>query len=119
MGSVDWAQVLLPDKSLLEVVVRGSLTYLALFALLRFTRKRQMGSISITNLLTLVLIADAAQNGMAGQYHSVADGIALVGTIIFWSWFLDWLGYRLPWLQRFVHPPPLLLVKNGRLLRSN
>jgi uncharacterized membrane protein YcaP (DUF421 family) len=56
---------------------------------------------------------------MAGEYHSVADGIALVGTIIFWSWFLDWLGYRLPRLQRFVHPPPLLLVKNGRLLRGN
>ena len=116
---IDWARTLLPDRAFLEVVVRGTLTYLALFALLRITLKRQTGSIAITNLLTLVLIADDAQNAMADEYHSVADGIVLVTTIIFWSWFLDWLGYRLPWLQRFVHPPALRLVKDGRLLRRN
>jgi uncharacterized membrane protein YcaP (DUF421 family) len=119
VGEIDWARALLPDRSFLEVVVRGTLTYLALFALLRITLKRQTGSLGITNLLTLVLIADAAQNAMADEYHSVADGIVLVATIIFWSWFLDWLGFRLPWLQRFVHPPALPLVKDGRLLRHN
>jgi uncharacterized membrane protein YcaP (DUF421 family) len=119
VGDIDWARTLLPDRSFLEVILRGTLTYLALFGLLRFTLKRQTGSIGITNLLTLVLIADAAQNAMADEYHSVADGIVLVATIIFWSWFLDWLGFRLPWLQRFVHPPALPLVKDGRLLRHN
>jgi uncharacterized membrane protein YcaP (DUF421 family) len=119
MGDVDWARVLLPDTPIAEIVVRGTLTYLALFVLLRVTLKRQTGSIGITNLLTLVLIADAAQNAMADDYHSIPDGVVLVATIIFWSWFLDWLGYRVPRLQRFVHPPPLPLVKNGRLLRRN
>ena len=119
MASVDWARTLVVDKSLLEIFVRGTLTYLALFLLLRLTLKRQTGSIGITNLLTLVLIADAAQNAMADEYRSVPTGIALVATIIFWSWFLDWLGYRVRWMQRFVHPPSLPLVKDGRLLRRN
>jgi len=51
-------------------------------ALLRFVR-RQVGSLSVNDLLVLVLIADAAQNAMAGEYKSVPDGIVLVGTIIF------------------------------------
>lgn len=116
---MEWSRVFLPDTPILEIVVRGSLTYLSLFFLLRITLKRQSGTIGITNLLMIVLIADAAQNAMAGEYTSITDGIMLVGTIIFWSWLLDWLGFRVPFLQRFVHPPALRLVQDGRLLRKN
>lgn len=40
-------------------------------------------------------------------------------TIIFWNYALDWLGYRFPRFRRFVHPSPLPLVKDGRMLRQN
>lgn len=29
---------------------------------------------------------------------------------------LNWLGYKIPKFQHFLNPPPLLLVKNGRLI---
>jgi uncharacterized membrane protein YcaP (DUF421 family) len=67
----------------------------------------------------VVLIADAAQNAMANEYKSVPEGIVLVATIIFWNFALDWLGYRVPWIQRIIHPPPLLLIEDGRLMRRN
>lgn len=41
------------------------------------------------------------------------------GSIIFWNYTLDWLGYHFPAFQRFVHPPPLPLVKDGTMLRRN
>src|SRR3712207_8501617 len=40
-------------------------------------------------------------------------------TIIFWSYFLDWLGYQFPQIQRFIHPAPLPLVRNGQMLQRN
>ncbi len=43
----------------------------------------------------------------------------LVATIVCWNYALDWLGYRVPWLQRFLRPPALLLVKDGRMLPRN
>lgn len=116
---IDWQNVFAPSLSLAEIVLRGSLMYLCLFALMRFALKRQSGVVSMTDLLLVVLIADAAQNGMAAQYDSITEGLVLVGTIIFWSYALDWLGYRFSALQWFVHPPPLLLVKEGRMLRKN
>lgn len=109
----------MPSTPLVEILVRGSLVYLALFALLRFVLKRETGTLGTTDLLVIVLLADAAQNALADDYTSIPDGIILVGTIIFWSYALNWLGYRFPKLQRFVHPPPLPLVKDGRLLRQN
>ena len=53
--------------------------------MLRFTGGRAPAAISITDLLVLVLIADAAQNALAGEYKSITDGLLLVGTIIGWA----------------------------------
>ena len=116
---VDWHRTFMPETPLLEIVLRGTLTYLALILLFRIVLKREPGTIAITDLLVVVLVADAAQNAMADDYHSVTDGIALVGTIIFWSYTLNWLGYHFPLVERIVHPPKLPLIRDGRLIRKN
>ena len=64
--NIDWRQMFVPQSSILEMVVRGTLMYLGMFVLLRVFR-RQAGSVSIADLLLIVIIADAAQNGMAGE----------------------------------------------------
>jgi uncharacterized membrane protein YcaP (DUF421 family) len=67
----------------------------------------------------IALVAAAAQNAIAREHHSVTDGILLVATIAFWSYTLDWLGHHSLAFQKFYHPPPLLLVRNGRLIHRN
>jgi uncharacterized membrane protein YcaP (DUF421 family) len=119
MTGIDWRAVFVPDTPVLEIFVRGSVMYLALFALLRFVLRREAGSVGVTDLLVIVLIADAAQNGMAADYTSIADGVLLVGTIVFWAYALNWLGFHFPAVQRLIHPPPLPLVRDGQLLRRN
>jgi uncharacterized membrane protein YcaP (DUF421 family) len=116
---VDLAKIFLPDTPLLEIVLRGTVTYLALFVMLRVIGKRQAGGVGVTDLLVIVLIADAAQNSMAGQYTSVGDGLILVFTIMAWAWALDFLGYRFPAIQRLIYPPPMLLIEDGRTLPQN
>ncbi len=116
---VDWGKVFLPTTPLLEIVVRGSLTYILLFVLLRSILKRVAGTVGTADLLMIVLIADAAQNALADDYTSITDGLLLVTTIIFWNYAFDWLGYRFERFQRFFRPPALQLVKNGRMLRRN
>ncbi|MDO9267775.1 MAG: DUF421 domain-containing protein [Methylobacter sp.] len=117
--NIDWKAIFLPDIPLIEIVLRGSIMYLSLFILLRIILKRQSGTLGITDLLLITLLADASQNGMAGDYKSLPNGIALVATIIFWDFALDWLSYKSPGFQRLIESPPLLLIKNGQLLRRN
>lgn len=119
MFDVSWADVFAFDTPPLEILVRGTVVYLALFTLLRGVLHREAAAIGITDLLVVVLLADAAQNAMAGSYTTVPDGILLVSTIIFWAFTLDWLGYRFPRIQHFVHPRPLPLVRDGQLLWRN
>lgn len=118
-SSIDWRKMFMPDTPLLEIFVRGTVIYIALVILLRVILKRQSGTMGVTDLLLVVLIADAAQNAMAGDYKSITDGILLVAVIIGWSYALDWLGFHFKTIRRLLVPPPLLLVKNGRMLRRN
>lgn len=116
--AIHWREILLPDMPLLEIFLRGSIMYLAIYAMMRIM-KRQAGGMSTTDLLVVVLVADAAQNGMARDYKSVPDGIFLVMTLIFWNVFLEWLGYTFPTFAKILYPAPLPLVQNGRMLRQN
>ncbi|HEY9747551.1 MAG TPA: YetF domain-containing protein [Allocoleopsis sp.] len=117
--SVEWRELFVPNLSLVELFIRGSLVYLVLFAILRSLPSRQLGSLAITDLLVVVLFAEAAQNAMARDYTSITEGAVLIGSVIFWSYALNWLGFRFPVVQQFLNPPPLLLVKQGHLQRRN
>ena len=68
---VEWAELLIPTHSLAEMMLRGTVMYLALVLVLRFLMKRRTGSLSITDLLVIVVIADAAQNGFSKEYRSI------------------------------------------------
>jgi uncharacterized membrane protein YcaP (DUF421 family) len=115
---LDWRSIFVPSVPVTEIFLRGTIVYLFLFFVLRILR-RESGAIGISDLLVIVLIADAAQNAMSSDYKSVTDGIILVSTIAFWDYFLDWIGYRFPSVRRLLRPAPLLLIKDGRLQRRN
>jgi uncharacterized membrane protein YcaP (DUF421 family) len=111
---IDWDAVFRPSTSIPEVILRGTLVYLFLFIVLRFVR-RSAGAIGISDLLVVVVIADAAQNAMGSKYESVTEGIALVLTIVAWDYFFDWLAFRFPSIRPILHPRALLLIKNGNV----
>jgi uncharacterized membrane protein YcaP (DUF421 family) len=116
---MDWARIFGLTVSPWELVVRGSAMYLFLFVVFRFVVRRRVGAVGMADILILVIVADAAQNGMAGEYRSVTDGCILVSTLIGWNQLFDWLAYVSPALRKVLEPPPLLLVENGRILFRN
>jgi uncharacterized membrane protein YcaP (DUF421 family) len=117
--TIDWEALLIPNTSIVELVVRGSLMYFALLAALRLLVRRHVGSASLMDLLLMVLIADAAQNAMSNQYRSLTEGLILCGTLIAWNYLFDWLAYRYPTFQKMLEPDPLPVVRNGRMVRRN
>jgi len=117
--TVDWGEVFGLSVAPLELVVRGTAMYLFLFALFRVVIRRRVGSVGMADILVLVIVADAAQNGMSGEYRSVTEAFILVGTIVAWNYFFDWLTYRSRALEKLLEPPPLLLIDDGRILWRN
>jgi uncharacterized membrane protein YcaP (DUF421 family) len=71
------------------------------------------------DLLLMVLIADAAQNAMANEYRSITEGVVLCGTLIAWNYLLDWLAHRYRFIEKLLEPPPLPVIRGGKLLRRH
>ena len=116
---LDWRGMFSLETPLLEIFIRGSITYLSIFILLRFILKRESGNLSMSDMLVVVLLSDAAQNSMAGEYKSITDGIFLVVVIIFWSFILDFLAFHVPFFQKIMEAPPVMLIHNGKLIFKN
>ncbi|HYG42932.1 MAG TPA: YetF domain-containing protein [Bordetella sp.] len=116
---VDWPELFRLTVPPLELIVRGSLMYWFILVVLRMAGRRDVGSLGVADMLVLVLIADAAQNGMAGQYQSITDGAILVATIVGWVALIDRLTFFLPWLGRLLEADKVCLVRDGQMLRRN
>ena len=116
---VDWRLLFVPDKPLLQVMVRGTVIYVVIFFLVRAIPNRQVGGVGMNDLLLIVLIASAATNALAGDYKSITSGVVLIVTIIFWSYLFNWAGHRFPVLHRLFHPTPKPLIKDGEIQHDN
>jgi uncharacterized membrane protein YcaP (DUF421 family) len=116
---IDWIELIVPTHSLAEIALRGTIMYLVLFLILRFVKLRQSSTIGIADILVIVVIADAAQNGFAKEYKSLTEAILLVLTIVFWDTSLNWLSYRFKPFERLLAPLPLSLIEDGRMNRRN
>lgn len=119
MFDVDWSALFTFTVSPVELVVRGTAVYLFLFLIFRFILHRDVGAVGIADLLVLVIIADASQNAMASNYESIADGVVLVSTIVFWNYLFDFLSFRFKRFRRFSEPEPLCIIKDGVKLARN
>ncbi len=117
-SNIDWHAMFVPGESLVEIFIRGTIMYLGMYAILRIFR-RQSGSIGVADLLVIVVIADAAQNGMAGDSRSITEALLLIITIVLWDFFLDWLGFKSAFVSRILEPKPLLLIKDGEMIKKN
>ena len=102
-----------------ELVLRGSVMYLGLLLTFRYLLRRDVGALGMADVLFIVLVADAAQNAMAGEYRSITEGFILVGTLVFWNVALDWLGYRSALVRRLIEPPAVPVIKDGKWIRRN
>ena len=83
--------------------------------LLRLAGQRESGGLGLTDLLVVVLVADAASAGLTGDVDSISDGLLLVATILFWSVALDAVAYRWPRVGAIIKARPRPLIQDGRL----
>ncbi|KAA2211645.1 DUF421 domain-containing protein [Teichococcus oryzae] len=114
----DWSSIFVPEGALLEHLARGTILYFGILVLMRIMPRRSGGELAAMDLVFVVLIADAAAEGMGG-HTSIPDGLLLVVVFMAWNYLINILSYRLPFFEWLVSAPPLQVVRDGKLLRRN
>jgi uncharacterized membrane protein YcaP (DUF421 family) len=102
--------------SALEIVVRTIAVYLAILVGLRLSGKREIGQMTVFDLVVLLLIANAVQNAMVGPDNSLVGGILAAVVLLVINALVARLRLRWPRLRRWVEGTPTLLVLHGEVI---
>jgi uncharacterized membrane protein YcaP (DUF421 family) len=110
----------IPDfgSSLVDVAIRTAIVYFFLIGGLRLAGKREVGQLSIFDLIVLLVIADAVQNSMVGENMTLAGGIVAASTLILLDKFLAIASNRNPRLRKFLEGEPQVVVRDGVVLEE-
>lgn len=111
--------MLAPLSTVLEILFRTAVIYLAVLIGMRLSGKRQVGEMTPFDLVVLLLIANAVQNAMTGPDTSVVGGLAAAATLLGLNVVISRLALRNKLVRRAVEGDPTLLIHSGRIIRGN
>jgi uncharacterized membrane protein YcaP (DUF421 family) len=102
-----------------EIVVRTLLVYLAVFFGLRLAGKRELGQMTVFDLVVILLIANAVQNAMVGADVSVQGGILAAIVLLAVNRAVAYLRLHRGFWGRLIEGTPTVLIENGELIEPH
>ncbi len=99
-----------------EILIRTAVVYLVIFAGLRLLGKRELGQMTVLDLVAILLVANAVQNAMVGPDVSLAGGVIAGLTLLAVNASLSALRLRGGLWGRLLEGTPTVLVEDGEFI---
>ena len=94
-------------------VLRGVVIYVLVTVLMRLSGKRAVGQFTPFDLILLILIGNAVQNGINGGDNSLTGAFVMATTIIALNYVVAWGSARSKRFREMAEGRPTLLARNG------
>jgi len=108
-----------PDLAgMLAIAAKSGFIYLFLIFGLRLLGKRELGQMSVYDLVLIIVIANAVQNAMIGNDTTLVGGLVAALTILLINRVFTWFIVRQPNFKNFLLGVPVLVVRNGKILKG-
>lgn len=102
-----------------QIVLRTAVVYTLLLIGLRFAGKREIGQMTVFDLVVVLLIANAVQNAMVGPDTSLTGGLVAAGVLLVINFVVSRLQWRSPRLRRLIEGTPTLLISHGAVIPAH
>jgi uncharacterized membrane protein YcaP (DUF421 family) len=112
-----WTNILHPDISVLEKIVRPIIVYFSLVVLLRLAGKRELAQLNNFDLIVLLTLSNTVQNAIIGSDNSVAGGLIGATSLVLVNYVVVRFFYKHQKLDRLVEGTEELLIANGKIRR--
>lgn len=112
-------ELLMPDISIVEKVLRTVVIYGFLLVAFRVAGKRQLGQLSPFDLVVLLIISNAVQNALIGRDDSLGGGLIGATVLFLVNGVVAWASSRHRGFERLVESAPTMLVRHGRVCMDN
>ena len=109
----------IPQVPAWDIIIRTTAVYLVIFVGLRLAGKREIGQLTVFDLVVLLLISNSVQNAMVGPDSSLTGGIIAAVVLLVLDRVVAQLRLRSPRLRRIVEGSPTLLVLHGKMISEH
>jgi len=103
----------------MDLVLRAIALYVFVIVLMRIVGRRELSSLTPVDLVLLIVLGDAIQQGLTQDDYSVTGAIIVVSTIGLLQVATAYLGFRSRKMKRLLEGDPVVLIQDGRLLERN
>lgn len=103
----------------MDIVLRASATFAALYLLLRLLGKREIGQLTPFELVVIVVMGDLVQQGVTHNDFSLTGSILAIATFAFWALVMSWATYLSPRLETLLDGRPQVIIRDGALIEAN
>lgn len=102
----------------MNALIRGVVIYLFLLVLFRILGKRSLSQITTFDFVLLLIIGEVTQQALLGQDYSITNALILIIVLMGTDLLLSKLKNKFSIVARIVEGAPLIVVENGKPLRT-
>ena len=103
----------------MDIVLRAIALYVFVVFIMRVIGRRELSSMTPFDLVLLIILGDAIQQGLTQDDYSVTGAVLAIATIASLQVFTSYLSYKSRRARKVFEGEPIVLVERGELVERN
>jgi uncharacterized membrane protein YcaP (DUF421 family) len=103
----------------MDIALRAVALFFFVYLLTRIIGRRELSSLEPFDLILLIVLGDAIQQGLTQDDYSVTGAMIAVGTFALLQVFVSYLNFRVSWLRPVLDGHPVVLIEDGKPIERN
>jgi uncharacterized membrane protein YcaP (DUF421 family) len=103
----------------MDLAIRAVALYVFVYLLTRVTGRRELSSLQPFDLILLIVLGDAIQQGLTQDDYSVTGAVIVVGAIASLQVATSLVSFKSRWARRILDGDPIVIVQDGQVIESN
>ena len=103
----------------MDLVLRAVVVFAFIVVLTRVIGRRELASLAPVDLILLIILGDALQQGLTQEDYSLTGSVLVVETLAILQVFTSWVTFRFPFTRRALEGEPLIVLEDGKPIERN
>ncbi len=103
----------------MDLVLRAIFLFAFVYGLTRIIGRRELSSLQPFDLILLIVVGDAIQQGLTQDDYSVTGAVLVIGTFALLQVFTSFLSFRFSRLRPILEGEPVIVIEDGEPLMKN
>jgi uncharacterized membrane protein YcaP (DUF421 family) len=103
----------------MDIALRAIVLFAFLMLITRVIGRRELSTLAPFDLILLIILGDAIQQGLTQDDYSVIGAMIAVGTIAVLQVLISYTSFRIPWIRPVLEGHPIVIVQDGKPIEKN